>query len=318
MDGLVLGDGNLKTCVNFNKYPSGHIRMSAFSSNKMAGGNALNISYDKSEIEESLAMKRVNKYLDEEEKDYTENPETARQRRARRLKRGVFEASMLFAFDRMLTLTTRKNIEDVHSSIELCRSFLKRAKDRDLINEYIAVPERQLRGAWHWHIAVKGRVDINALRELWCKLNGIKGSGAVNISKRSFYGVDQSLYIAKYLTKYITKSVVENVTDEGYKIIRCRSPRKVEKITIYTNDSKTVLDKVRGHYRYNNLHRVKDHNCLLVDVSPRHKEAFDDLIDQLIEEVQDLYQMDYLSNDNFTYDLLFQLRLFDGRTGDKS
>ncbi|MFP3354636.1 hypothetical protein R0K04_25115, partial [Pseudoalteromonas sp. SIMBA_153] len=45
---------------------------------------------------------------------------------------------------------------------------------------YVAVLERQERGAWHVHIAVKGRQNYRVLRRIWLSVVGV-GNGNIHV-----------------------------------------------------------------------------------------------------------------------------------------
>ncbi len=66
-----------------------------------------------------------------------------------------------------LTLTYRENVTDYKQTCSDLSRFVRKVK-RELPGwVYVAIPEKQKRGAWHWHMAVIGRQDVNLLRECW-------------------------------------------------------------------------------------------------------------------------------------------------------
>jgi len=67
---------------------------------------------------------------------------------------------------------------------------------------YVAVLERQQRGALHPHLAVKGFQDVRLLRRCWYKIVG-NGQGQVNV--RGPRPGSSSVKLARYLSKYISK-----------------------------------------------------------------------------------------------------------------
>ncbi len=71
---------------------------------------------------------------------------------------------------------------------------------------YIAVPERQKRGAWHWHLAVVGWQDVGLLRACWLK---VVGDGNIDVQERVNATVNRRLGIVKYLGNYLTKGFKE-------------------------------------------------------------------------------------------------------------
>ena len=113
------------------------------------------------------------------------------------------------ASDHMLTLTYRENRTDARQ----CHADLPRflCPVRDALpddDKYVAVFERQKRGAGHWHLAVAGWQRVCILRELWRR---VVGEG--NIDVRSWAGRGRSgecsAKLAGYLSKYITKEIDE-------------------------------------------------------------------------------------------------------------
>lgn len=68
---------------------------------------------------------------------------------------------------------------------------------------YVAVAEQQERGAWHWHLAVRGRQDVELLRRLWRE---VVGEGNIDVSAPKGTRKDQRLYLVQYLGKYLVKA----------------------------------------------------------------------------------------------------------------
>lgn len=94
--------------------------------------------------------------------------------------------------DRMLTLTFRENVEDFDVAYKAFRAFARSWHNNFPTSPVVAVPERQQRGAWHFHLALRGYHDVNVIRSFW-------KHGAINIKKGKKSGV--SAYLAKYLGK---------------------------------------------------------------------------------------------------------------------
>ena len=120
-------------------------------------------------------------------------------RRARsHLRRLVLSANA----DHLLTLTYRDNVTDFEqTSADLAR-FIRRVKQYLPDWVYVAVPERQQRGAWHWHLAVVGRQDVELLRACW---RGVVGDGNIDVQKPKSRIANQRLALVKYLGKYLAK-----------------------------------------------------------------------------------------------------------------
>lgn len=123
-------------------------------------------------------------------------------RRARsRLRQLILSANA----DHLLTLTYRDNITDFEQASQDLRALVRRVRKHLPKWVFIAVPERQKRGAWHWHLAVVGRQDVKLLRHLW---RTVVGEGNIDV-QRPMTGMNRRLAIVKYLGKYLTKGFTE-------------------------------------------------------------------------------------------------------------
>lgn len=118
--------------------------------------------------------------------------------------------------DRMLTLSTRENETRLDVWAKWWDEFRRRLnKLQDF--HYVAVLERQKRGAWHIHVAVSGRQNWKVLRSIWLSVISKSGTdGAVNDSLgngkmralfRKLGGKGRSMRhrIATYIAKYVGK-----------------------------------------------------------------------------------------------------------------
>ncbi|VVE88031.1 rolling circle replication-associated protein [Pandoraea bronchicola] len=130
---------------------------------------------------------------------------------AKRAKRRVRLRCKAMHADRMITLTYRENMQDKE---RLKRDYdkLRRRLAKLLDFQYVAVPERQKRGAWHLHIAVKGRQNYRVLRAIWISIVG-NDNGYVRVSN-PFRQKGQHHKLAAYLSKYITKDFAEHTMNE--------------------------------------------------------------------------------------------------------
>ncbi|TDY52721.1 hypothetical protein BX592_1043 [Paraburkholderia rhizosphaerae] len=72
----------------------------------------------------------------------------------------------------MITLTYRENMQD---KTRLKRDFDSLRRRLGALGgfQYVAVAERQQRGAWHLHVAVKGRQIYRVLRSIWHSVVGV-------------------------------------------------------------------------------------------------------------------------------------------------
>lgn len=138
-----------------------------------------------------------------------------------RSKRMVRLRCKAIAADRLLTFSTRANITDVKVWAKIWDTFRRRMSKLKNF-QYVAVLERQKRGAWHIHVAVSGRQDWKILRAMWLVvLRDVGTDGGMYDSIKDFkkYLVRKQLsgkgramrhLIATYIAKYIGKDVDES------------------------------------------------------------------------------------------------------------
>lgn len=141
----------------------------------------------------------------------SENSEDNQMAAAKRAKQQVRLRCKAIGADRMITLTYRENMQDRE---RLKRHFdaLRRRLNKIQDFQYVAVPERQKRGAWHLHIAVRGRQNYRVLRAIWISIVGAN-NGNVNV-RNPFRQRGQQHKLAAYLGKYLTKDFTEHKMNE--------------------------------------------------------------------------------------------------------
>lgn len=169
--------------------------------------------------------RKVRSDLTEEQRKEKDNQNLVRTvRRARQRVRLLVKGLQA---SHMVTLSYRENMEDIERLKSDSKRFIRMVRTRYPEWQYIAIRERQDRGALHLHMAVKGRQDIRWLLRCWLlaigqdweevqqwyvhdKALGVKSLGAVHVrapSKR-WGGSGQSWKpekLAGYLTKYLGK-----------------------------------------------------------------------------------------------------------------
>ncbi|WP_343549425.1 hypothetical protein [Ralstonia sp.] len=126
-----------------------------------------------------------------------------RARQSLRLKAKTIQA------DHMLTLSTRENIQDLDRFQELFDRW-RRIMGAVKAFAYVAVPERQTRGAWHLHVAVHGKPARWRAIRAWLRVVGGKGNGYVHLREPEggHYGQAwQPHQLSAYISKYIGKDV---------------------------------------------------------------------------------------------------------------
>lgn len=133
-----------------------------------------------------------------------------------RSKRMIRQRCKAIRADRMLTLSTRANETRIEVWAKWWDAFRRRLNQLQDFH-YVAVLERQKRGAWHIHVAVSGRQNWKLLRSIWLSVIAKHGTdGAVNDSVEGFKkwcvfrkiggkGRAMRHLIATYIAKYVGK-----------------------------------------------------------------------------------------------------------------
>jgi hypothetical protein len=127
------------------------------------------------------------------------NEDRAARRAKSRLRQLILSANLTH----LLTLTYRENVTDFDRAAADFNRFIRKMKVQLPIWLYVAVAEQQERGAWHWHLAVRGRQDVELIRKLWRE---VVGEGNIDVSAPKGTRKDQRLYLVQYLGKYLVKS----------------------------------------------------------------------------------------------------------------
>jgi hypothetical protein len=138
-----------------------------------------------------------------------------KERATRRARTKVRRLAKFKGLETLLTLTYRENMVDRARMARDLDVFLKRVRRLLPHFEYICVFERQKRGAWHAHLAVrkiqshymaKGQLvkSYDLLRSMWRGVVGLD-NGNVDVSRNK--RVQRSAAkLAAYLSKYIGKT----------------------------------------------------------------------------------------------------------------
>lgn len=130
----------------------------------------------------------------------------AHEDRSSRRSRSRLRQLMLSAkADHLLSLTYRENVTDFKQACQDFSAFIRRVRKHLPNFVFIAVAERQKRGAWHWHLAVVGRQDVTLLRHLW---RAVVVHGNIDVQKPPA-GLDRRLALVKYLSKYLGKGFAD-------------------------------------------------------------------------------------------------------------
>ena len=135
--------------------------------------------------------------------------------------------------DRLLTLSTRENIQDRDQFKKRMKRFFELVRkgwggQQGIPNfAYVAVLEKQERGAYHAHIAIKGTISFNFLRTAWHKALGCPGlmkgelsPGNVDVTtpRKARWGTEFSRWqtdkLSAYITKYMSKTFDEDLSEK--------------------------------------------------------------------------------------------------------
>lgn len=123
-------------------------------------------------------------------------------RAARRARSRLRQLILSAGCNHLLTLTYRENVTDFKQSSQDLSRFVRKVKREIPGWVYVAVPEKQKRGAWHWHMAVIGRQDVDLLRECW---RSVVGEGNIDVQPPRRGKKNCRMGIVAYLSKYLTK-----------------------------------------------------------------------------------------------------------------
>jgi hypothetical protein len=137
----------------------------------------------------------------------SESAESNRDRAARRARSRLRQLILATRADHLLTLTYRGNVMDFDRACEDLSKFVRIVKGRKPDWTYIAVAERQKRGSWHWHLAVRGRQDVGLLRASWRR---VIGDGNIDVAAAKASPHAAPLALVRYLGKYLAKGFGED------------------------------------------------------------------------------------------------------------
>jgi len=155
--------------------------------------------------------------------------------------------------DHLLTLTYRENMQDKERLKADFKYFAQLVRAKYPEWHYIGVIERQERGAFHLHLAVKGRQDLHYLRTCWYRVLGCTGATGENVlgnvdvsmSKRKYGSVNwkwKPNQIAAYISKYIGKDFDINEHHTARYIASRGTPKpEVKRIWIACTDIQDMI-----------------------------------------------------------------------------
>lgn len=142
----------------------------------------------------------------------SEKKESNVQDSAKRAKQAVRLRCKAISADRMITLTYRENMRDMDRLKKHWDLFRRRMSKHKQFH-YVATIETQQRGAYHIHVAVRGRQIYSLIRSIWQSIVGLTQDGkqAAQINVRDphkfGFGKNGAHRLASYIAKYIAKDV---------------------------------------------------------------------------------------------------------------
>jgi hypothetical protein len=157
--------------------------------------------------------------------------------------------------DRMMTLTFQENVVDLDIALVAWGVFVRLLYAQIGRLDYLCVPERQARGAVHFHVLLNKYVPWEAALKLWrqavSEVSSLTGGIDVRkkkVSQRS--GESAVCALARYVAKYVSK---EFYCGAGWGVGRRRyySNVAVEKTVVSvldSDDSIFICNDVRGMY----------------------------------------------------------------------
>jgi len=173
-------------------------------------------------------------------------------RSARRSYQTVMDKSRLMGIDRMLTLTFQDNVGDINEANKALKIFLALMRKRFGNFDYLAVPERQKRGAIHYHFGLNKFFHWTAVMACWklaIKKAGFVQTGGIFINKTACTGSVNRMarYIAKYILKGVDNAKTRNNNDAivgsgSKRYYSSKSDSKVIKVKTYTTIVRTCSD----------------------------------------------------------------------------
>lgn len=164
----------------------------------------------------------------------------------RRAKATIRMECMAAGLDHLLTLTSRENQRDKVRAWTDFEEFIRKVHLRIPDWKYVAVIEKQDRGALHFHSGVKGFQDIELLRSLW---QSVVGEGNIDVQyKKSSRGCKwKRSKLASYLTKYTGKEMETELNERRFRASPgITVPEAVSYFGDYRSARTFVLEKIKA------------------------------------------------------------------------
>ncbi|NCN25695.1 hypothetical protein COT94_04590 [Candidatus Falkowbacteria bacterium CG10_big_fil_rev_8_21_14_0_10_37_14] len=169
-------------------------------------------------------------------------------------------------WSKFFTLTFAENITDKTMANYLFTQFIKRLKYHFPEFNYLAVPERQKRGAIHYHLICNlGYVDYKFLFELW-------GYGRIELAD-----IRSVKKIGAYISKYLTKGASEFCKKSFFCSRKIKRPIEIIgfRADIFKKKFLTGLEPIFTKQFYSEWTGIVDYSEYLLDFSPFPNGIFD-------------------------------------------
>jgi len=218
-----------------------------------------NINYKLDDEFRSDKGGRDNEGKEERKKEYNATVNQRARNKIRRLINANFTSKSLF-----ITLTYKKNMQDIESANNDLKKFVQKIKRRQKNFQYVAVIEFQKRGAIHYHMLCNYECSWKNHEELQSHerdLGNVWGHGFVDI------GYKENDNAGAYLIKYMTKENDDERLKGKKRYFFSRSLKQPEELTgvdaidiikefenlppVFTNEYYSEFHGTVNYYEYN-------------------------------------------------------------------
>lgn len=233
----------------------------------------------------TLTPAEIEKWHADKAEEAAERSEVSARRAARRAKTIVRRKIKVMGLDSLLTLTYRENQQDRSLAWRHLREFCRRLRRALPGFAYVAVLERQKRGAWHVHMAINrlpltlpGHQGVkvkswDVVRAVWRSVVGDLG-GNVDLSNRrgGRYLHQTVTRVANYISKYFAKTWgdLDEANRKRYTSSRCVIPDPdtlVFRGTTFLELAGLLYAFVPNGYKITRSYATDDHSFLYVAAS---------------------------------------------------
>ena len=149
-------------------------------------------------------------------KGKSENRELNIERSNRRAKAQLRRKCMTAGLDHLVTLTYRENMVDKAEAWTDFERFVRIVHGYFPDWQYVVTTEQQERGAYHFHIGVKGYQDVDLLRSIWRSVVGDGNIDVQYIKTRKGHKWKRNA-LANYLAKYIDKDMETELNEKRFR-----------------------------------------------------------------------------------------------------